>query len=120
MHELSLAADIFETVREYVPLSRARTARTVRVRVGNLAGVVADSLDFCFDALVAGTPYGGCHLDIQRVPARGECARCARLFDVPSPGVGCPACGSLAIVTHDGADLQVVDIEVDDGVEAAS
>lgn len=120
MHELSLAADIFETVREYVPLSRARAARAVRVRVGDLAGVVAGSLDFCFDALVAGTPYGGCHLDIERVAARGECARCARSFDLPSPGIACPACGSLAIVTQGGADLQVVDIEVDDGVEAGS
>jgi hydrogenase nickel incorporation protein HypA/HybF len=118
MHELSLAADIFETVREYVPLCRAKSARAIRVRIGDLAGVVADSLDFCFGALVAETPYRQCYLDIERVPARGECAECARVYTLEWPGVSCPACGSLAIARRGGSDLQVVDIELDDGVEA--
>jgi hydrogenase nickel incorporation protein HypA/HybF len=120
MHELSLAADIFETVREYVPLCRARSARAIRVRVGDVAGVVADSLDFCFGALVAGTPYQACYLDIERVPARGECADCAQGFTLEWPGLICPACGSLAITRLGGTDLQVVDIELDDGMEARS
>jgi hydrogenase nickel incorporation protein HypA/HybF len=120
MHELSLAADIFETVREYVPLCRAKSARAIRVRVGDLAGVVADSLDFCFGALVAGTPYRACYLDIERVSARGECAQCAGVFTLEWPGLTCPACGSLAIARLGGTDLQVVDIELDDGMEARS
>ena len=119
MHELSVAADIFETVREYVPLSQASAARAVRVRVGDLAGVVTASLDFCFDALIAGTAYEACYLDIECVPARGECVDCARVFALTSAGVACPACGSLAIATLGGADLQVVDIELDDAADAA-
>jgi hydrogenase nickel incorporation protein HypA/HybF len=120
MHELGIAANIFETVREYVPLCRATAARAVRVRVGDLAGVLPDSLDFCFDALVAGTPYRACFLDIERVPARGECAECAGVFALEWPGLTCPACGSLAIARLGGTDLQVVDIEIDDGLEARS
>jgi hydrogenase nickel incorporation protein HypA/HybF len=85
------------------------------VRVGDLAGVVPDSLEFCFEALVAGTPYRACSLDIERVPARGECAQCARVFTLEWPGFTCPACGSLAIARLGGTELQVVDIELDDG-----
>jgi hydrogenase nickel incorporation protein HypA/HybF len=85
------------------------------VRVGDLAGVVADSLEFCFGALVAGTPYRACYLAIERVPARGECAACARIVTLEWPGLTCPACGSLGIARLGGTDLQVVDIELDDG-----
>lgn len=33
MHELSVAANILETVQQHVPLARAGAARAVRVRV---------------------------------------------------------------------------------------
>lgn len=118
MHELSVAANILETVQQHVPLARAGAARAVRVRVGDRAGIVADSLDFCFGALVAETPYGGCYLAIERVAARGECADCGRTFSLTSPGFACPVCGSPAIATSGGTDLQIVDIELEDEVEA--
>ncbi len=57
MHELSLANGIFDIVRQYVPAERAPLVRAVRVRVGDLAGVVPDSLAWCFSAIVSDTPY---------------------------------------------------------------
>jgi hydrogenase nickel incorporation protein HypA/HybF len=57
MHELSLANGIFDIVRQYVPAERALLVRAVRVRVGDLAGVVPDSLAWCFSAIVSDTPY---------------------------------------------------------------
>jgi hydrogenase nickel incorporation protein HypA/HybF len=85
MHELGLAWNILEIVGQAVPSGRAGDVRDVRVRVGESAGVVADSLAFCFDAIVIGTPWRSARLAIERVP--------------------------------DGADLQVVDVELDDGLE---
>jgi|RhiMethySRZTD1v2_1073278.scaffolds.fasta_scaffold98413_4 hydrogenase nickel incorporation protein HypA/HybF len=118
MHELSVAANILETVQQHVPLDRASAARAVRVQVGDLAGIIADSLDFCFGALVAGTPYDGCHLAIERVPARCDCADCGRIFNLTSPMFACPGCGSSAIATSGGTDLRIVDIELEDEIEA--
>ena len=57
MHELGLAHGIFDIVREHVPDSRACDVRAVRVRLGSRANVLAESLDFCFGAVVSGTPY---------------------------------------------------------------
>jgi hydrogenase nickel incorporation protein HypA/HybF len=57
MHELSLANGIFDIVRQYVPIERGQLVRAVRVRVGDLAGVVPDSLAWCFSAIVSDTPY---------------------------------------------------------------
>ena len=84
MHELGLAGGIFDIVRQHVPVSQAALVRVVRLRIGALAGVVPESLQFCFDAIVAGTPYGSASLQIECLP---------------------------------GDELQVVDVEIDDGLE---
>jgi hydrogenase nickel incorporation protein HypA/HybF len=70
MHELGLAQGILDIVSEHVPEGRAGDVRAVRVRVGALAGVVVDSLEFCFGAIVAGTPYAAAVLDVEPCPAR--------------------------------------------------
>ena len=68
MHELGVAQSILDLVREHVPDGQAGAVRAVTVRVGDLAGVVAESLDFCFGAIVMGTPYNGAFLKIEHTP----------------------------------------------------
>jgi hydrogenase nickel incorporation protein HypA/HybF len=67
MHELAAASGIVEIMRQHVPLSQAALVRAVRLRVGEDAGLVPASLEFCFDALVAGTPYEKASLEIDRL-----------------------------------------------------
>lgn len=67
MHELSLATGILDIVRQYVPIERAQAVRSVRVRVGDLAGVVPDSLAWCFSAIASDTPYARAFLAIDPV-----------------------------------------------------
>jgi hydrogenase nickel incorporation protein HypA/HybF len=55
MHELSIAQSIVEIVHQYVPVGNCRSVKTVRVLVGEHAGVVPDSLSFCFEAITAET-----------------------------------------------------------------
>jgi hydrogenase nickel incorporation protein HypA/HybF len=68
VHELGLAWNILEIVGQYVPPQRAGAVRDVRVRIGEEAGVLADSLAFCFGAIVTGTPFEAARLAIERVP----------------------------------------------------
>jgi len=70
VHELGLAQSILDIVHEHVPLARATTVRRVRIRIGEFAGVIPDSLVFCFGAITAGTPFGHAQLDIEHVPGR--------------------------------------------------
>ena len=70
MHELSLANGIFDIVRQYVPANRATAVRVVRVCVGEFAGVLPESLAWCFDAITSDTPYAGASLSIDRVPGQ--------------------------------------------------
>ena len=68
MHELGIAQSIFDIVRAYVPVEQAPGVREVRIRVGDLANVLVESLEFCFGVTVAGTPYDKAVLTVDRVP----------------------------------------------------
>ncbi len=63
MHELSIAQNIVDIVQQYVPGEAMGDVRFVRVRVGGLSGIVPESLEFSFSAIVAGTPLGSARLD---------------------------------------------------------
>jgi hydrogenase nickel incorporation protein HypA/HybF len=112
MHELSVAQGIFDLVQQHVPADQARAVRAVNVRLGALSGIVADSLDFCFSAIVAGTPYGGATLSIDRVPTRARCDGCHEEFGVDELVFRCPGCGGSRIRLVSGDELQVTSVEL--------
>lgn len=114
MHELSLAQDIVEIIRQYVPEDRAGYVRTVKIKVGPLAGVVADSLDFCFGAIVGDTPLRHARLDIEATRLQSVCSACDTTFTVEGSSFLCPQCGSIDNSLVSGTELQVVEIELSD------
>ena len=114
MHELSIAQNIVEIVQQYVPGEAIPDVRSVRVRVGGLSGIVPESLEFSFSAIVAGTPLGSARLDIERVPAISRCEGCKTEFEAADFVFVCPACGGLNTRLISGSDLQVVDIELEE------
>lgn len=112
MHELSVAQGILDLVQDYVPADQAADVRAVTVRLGALSGIVADSLEFCFSAIVAGTPYGGASLAIERVASRARCNGCTREFEIDGLVFRCPHCDGSNIRLLSGDELQVTSVEL--------
>lgn len=112
MHELSIAQSIVDLIGQYVPEEEAAEVRHVKVRVGRLAGVVADSLDFCFSAIVSGTSLSRASLDIEEIPIQSRCTGCGEVFAVEGAAFLCPFCGSAELKIVSGTELQVVEIEL--------
>ena len=113
MHELSLAENIVDIVRQNLPAEQSG-AVSVKVRVGEMAGVVPDSLAFCFEAITAGTPLEGMRMVIERVPLREKCRTCGEERVLPQPLFLCPACGGSDLLILSGRELEVSEIEVED------
>ncbi len=111
---MAIAQGILEIVQQYVPEDQAGDIRSVRVRVGQLSGVVPESLDFSFEAIVAGTPWQAAKLQIERVPSVANCNGCGGSHEVEDLVFICAKCGSTDIRLISGTDLQVVDIEIMD------
>jgi hydrogenase nickel incorporation protein HypA/HybF len=114
MHELSIAQNILEIVRQNVPANAESSVKVVRVRIGEMAGVVPDSLEFCFTAIVKDTSFPDAVLAIERVPFILVCSSCGKRFRSEAGLAVCPSCGSLVTTVVSGTELQVVEIELDD------
>ena len=113
MHELSLAENIIDIVRRSVPADELEEVRIVRLKVGALSGVVADSLDFCFTAISAETPLAKARLAIEQIPFAVLCNSCQKTFVNDIGYVVCPDCGGVETTVVSGRELQVTEIELD-------
>jgi hydrogenase nickel incorporation protein HypA/HybF len=115
MHELAIAQGILEIIQQHVPEAQAEEIRSVKVRIGRLSGVVADSLDFSFEAIVADTPWQTAKLDFEPVQAVSHCNKCDADFGIEDLVFCCPKCAGTDIRMISGTELQVVEIELDNG-----
>ena len=109
MHELAIIEGVIDTVTERLPEKRISA---VRLEVGELSGVVADSLLFCFDLAAEGTTLEGATLEIDNIPGRCRCRACGAEFapDIP-PILACP-CGSADAEVLAGAELTIASVKV--------
>jgi len=112
MHELSIAQNIVDIVREHLPPEDRHLVRTVKLKIGDMAGVVPESLEFCFTAITASTPFAGAKLEIKRIPLRARCSSCRTEFDVQEFAFACPCCGAANVDIIAGRELQVTSIDV--------
>jgi hydrogenase nickel incorporation protein HypA/HybF len=116
VHELSIAQSILEIVGQHVPREKQHTVKAVQLLVGELSGVVVDSLTFCFGAITSGSPLERAELAITQVPLEAECRACGQRFRVEELHFSCPGCGGTEIVILAGKELQITAIELFDEI----
>jgi len=114
MHELSVTEGILSTVLAAADKAAARRVLAIDLVVGDLTGMVPDSIQFYFDLLSQGTIAAGAQLRFRQEPAIASCAACGNRFEVSPPLLPlCPACGSPRLEVTGGRRLQVESIEID-------
>jgi hydrogenase nickel incorporation protein HypA/HybF len=110
MHELAITQSVVEQITQRV--GDARVTR-VALQIGLLAGVVCDSVRFCFDVCAQGTPLEGARLEIIQTPGRARCRACAASFDVGDLLALCE-CGSADLALLSGEELKIREVEIAD------
>jgi hydrogenase nickel incorporation protein HypA/HybF len=108
VHELAIAESLVEAVIARLPDKRVTC---VRLEVGALSGVVADSVRFCFDLVTEGTNLEGAKLEITQPPAVCHCRICDGDFEPDGPIVIC-RCGSAEVTVLAGQDLKITSVLV--------
>jgi hydrogenase nickel incorporation protein HypA/HybF len=105
---MSLTESLVAAVTERLP---NRTVETITVEVGRLSGVDAESMRFCFDVCVDGTPLGGACLEIIDVPGRAHCGDCNGDVELPDLIPLCE-CGSTDLTITAGQELRIKHVTV--------
>lgn len=114
MHELSIAENIVEIIHQHVEKDRLMDVRSVRVKVGAYSGVVADSLEFSYQAITTATELEYSFLVLERIPFVVECLDCTQRSENDDGVTQCPMCESFNTKIVSGRELQVIDIELED------
>ncbi|OGU28562.1 MAG: hypothetical protein A2X67_03380 [Ignavibacteria bacterium GWA2_55_11] len=114
MHELSIAQNVIEWIQRSLPPEDLPRVRVVRLRVGALAGVVPDSLEFSFAAATYGTTLERAALDIEARPFVVRCLACGERTSNELGWTVCDLCGSRDTVVDSGMELDLVHLDLQD------
>jgi hydrogenase nickel incorporation protein HypA/HybF len=115
MHELSIAASIVESVAEAAGKYPGARVKVVRLRVGALAALVEDSLQFCWELTTEGTPLAGAALAIHTLPAIVHCGGCGMETELDGvQSFRCPNCGEPTADLRQGRELEIESIELEE------
>jgi hydrogenase nickel incorporation protein HypA/HybF len=115
MHETSVVKSLIELIEEHLAEQGHVRVKTVRLRMGPLAGVVREELTFAFYAAIAGTDMEGARLEFESAPLEVWCRTCMALRTLASPQqIRCPVCLRPTPDVLGGRELELSWLEVVD------
>lgn len=102
-----------EVVLDTAAKNGAKRINKVFIKIGRLQAVEHSSLTFAYDAVKEGTIAEDSELFIEHIPLTGQCMDCDGKAEFEEVFMTCPKCGSSAVLTLTGRELQITEIEVD-------
>lgn len=115
MHELSIVSSIVESVTESLAAYPGAQVKEVRLRVGALASVIEDSLQFCYQIATDDTPLAGSKLVVTVLPVVMHCEPCGQDVTLASlQSFRCPQCGEPVGDLRQGRELEIDSIEIEE------
>jgi hydrogenase nickel incorporation protein HypA/HybF len=109
MHELGITENMIE-----IALQSAQGAKITRIKleIGRLSPILADSIEFCFDACRQGTLLENTILEIIQTPGLARCRQCGNEFGIAEP-FGICECGGVDLALVQGQEFQIKEIEIE-------
>jgi hydrogenase nickel incorporation protein HypA/HybF len=117
MHELSVAQSIVEIIQQHVPESELERVAVVRLKIGAVAGVVPESLEFSFQSITAESLLRHARLEIESIPFRIHCNTCNTTTENEVGFMLCSMCGSTDTKILSGSELNITEIEISEPQE---
>jgi hydrogenase nickel incorporation protein HypA/HybF len=114
MHELGIASSILEAVQKEAERHPGAHISKVGVKIGELAGVDRDALQFGFEVLVKDSELEPLVLELESIPRVQRCSKCAYEFRMTDFDPRCPLCGDMATECIGGEELDIAYMEIDE------
>lgn len=113
MHELAVTESLLETASDYAVRNGAKRVLGLNLVIGDLSGIIDDSVQFYWDMISVDTICAGSKLNINKQPARFLCRSCQKEFTMDGELTPCPHCGSIDIKVISGDEFMLQSIEIE-------
>lgn len=113
MHELAVAAALFEWAEEQQRTYAPRRLLSIELELDGLSCLNPDALEFGFSALTADTPLSSVTLEFLDVEPTYECGVCGASMTASDSPLSCPACNAPLPRLAKESSLRVRSIEVE-------
>jgi hydrogenase nickel incorporation protein HypA/HybF len=114
MHELGIAESALKAALAEMENQGAQRILSVTLRIGTLAAVDPQAMQFAFDAVIPGTAAEGASLTIETVSPVAWCSDCHDAFTPDSIAFfKCPKCGEFSGDLRQGQEIELARLELD-------
>ena len=113
MHELSVTESLLNTACKYAKANNSTKVTVLNIKIGKLAGIVDDSVQFYWDIITENTICDGSKLNFLHIPAKFECQNCKMRYEIEDELLPCPACNSMDLKTIQGDEFMLESIEIE-------
>lgn len=112
MHELSLAESVVRIVEATAQKNKATRVTKVRLGIGALAHIEADTLRFCCELASRQTILADALFEVEQTAGQAHCNACRHDVALEKIGFPCPQCGSFNLTVTAGEEMQVLAITI--------
>lgn len=113
MHELAITEGIIAAAVPEAQKHGAQRILEIRLKIGELSGVLPAYIQECFDVVSEGTIAEGAKLVIERIPVTVRCAECGFEGAIDRKKIRCPECGGVELKIVSGREYYVDSLEVE-------
>ncbi|MFW6357903.1 MAG: hydrogenase maturation nickel metallochaperone HypA [Chroococcales cyanobacterium] len=112
MHEVSLMENTLDLALNYAKEQGATEIHWIKLKVGELSGVIPEALEFAFDVVIQGTIAEKARLEIETIPVIAHCPTCDLDFPPSDLIYECPSCHQFCFEVCQGKELELASLEI--------
>lgn len=115
MHELPITESIVRIAEEEANKYNVKRINEIRIKVGELSGLVPECIQYYFDIVSLGSRAEGAKLKIDKIPISMKCADCgfSGVIEHFNENI-CPICGSSQMSMVRGNEFYLDSMEVEE------
>src|SRR3972149_3536246 len=89
MHEVSIAQEIIEIVKDYLLTNNHVSVKSIKVEIGDFSNILPEALSFGFKVMTENTDMTGAELIISKIPLTVKCRDCENISILEEPFFFC-------------------------------
>lgn len=101
---------VIRTVAQVAQENRLSEIRSFRIRIGALAGVVPEALQFAFEIMRRGTCVEHAQMELEMVPATFECESCGLKIESHCFEYVCENCGGQLRLVDGNTEIRLLTV----------